>query len=77
MTTNIKVINIDGRKVYYDAEHSGGMDYLMRHLDRKETKVFFDEAKRKGKANFEDGMGKNYTLDRNGDGTYTIVKRSF
>jgi len=68
----MKDIHIDDHHVNYEDDASGGIDYLMRHLDRAEASVFFNGAKNKRHIKFEDAQGKNYTLTHNNDGTYTV-----
>ena len=67
----MKEIHIHDHHVNYEDNAYGGVDYLMRHLNREEAEVFFDGAKFKGHIKFEDATGKNYKLlHRNG--VYTI-----
>lgn len=62
---------LDGNK---DAKE--GMDYLDHRLDSAEVKVFFEQARIKGEAQFEDDRGHNYTLFYHNNGGYEIKKRS-
>ncbi len=66
---------VHGREVHFedDAAHSG-VRHLEHHLSKEEAEVFFHEAKRRGKAEFEDQEGRNYTLVRR-DGTYHVERR--
>jgi cellobiose phosphorylase len=61
----------------HEENAQGGIVYLRDHLDAKEAKVFFDEARRKKSANFEDQQGKNYTLSFDSYNTYTLVRRPY
>lgn len=67
----MKKVRIHDHHVSYEDNAHGGVDYLMRHLDRQEADVFFHEAKFKGHIKFEDALGKNYTLLHH-NGVYTI-----
>lgn len=67
--------NVHGHTVTGEDDAMDGINYLDHKLDSKEAEVFFDEAKRRGQAEFEDEHGRNYTLIRNSNATYTIEKR--
>jgi hypothetical protein len=67
--------SIYGFIVNYNEECRNGVNYLRNDLQREEAIVFFDQARLKGKAEFEDEMENNYTLVYNRDGTYTLVFR--
>lgn len=71
----MKQILMHGFRVNYEDDAHEGINYLLRDIDHNEAKVFFDEARRIGKAEFEDDTGKNYTLNRNSDGTFDLIKR--
>ena len=67
---------IRGHKVKYEDDVREGVNYLDNHLDENESKVFFDEAKLRKMAEFEDYHQWNYTLTyEENDGSYTLVKR--
>lgn len=68
---------IHGHKVYYEENASGGTDYLLRHLDDAEARVFFDQAREKGHIKFEDAQNKDYILSHNSDGTYAIERKPY
>jgi len=68
---------VHGFKVKYEDNAHNGLVYLRDHLDLKEAKVFFDQARIKKSAQFEDEYDKNYTLVYNPDRTYTLIRRSY
>ncbi len=67
----MKEVHIHDHHVNYEDNAYGGVDYLMRHLDRQEAEVFFNEAKHRGHIKFEDAAGKDYTLAHH-NGAYTL-----
>jgi len=69
-------IHIHGHLVRYEDDALDGIHYLENKLDENESKVFFDEAKRRKVAEFEDYHRWNYELTYNGDASYTLTKRS-
>ncbi|HOK21003.1 MAG TPA: hypothetical protein PLX73_02315 [Candidatus Paceibacterota bacterium] len=65
-----------GYYVEYDDEVAyNGFTYLRDRLDHNEVQVFFNEASRRGRADFEDDYGRNYSLIKDDSGNYTIVSR--
>ncbi|MBU1202773.1 hypothetical protein KKH39_01890 [Patescibacteria group bacterium] len=68
--------DVYGYKVSGQADAKDGIDYLDLKIDREEARVFFEQARIKGSAQFEDDKGKNYTLIKNSDGRYTVEKRA-
>lgn len=67
-----------GQYVKYDDQEkniSYGINYLSYDLSPEEVKVFFNEAKIKGQAQFEDHYNRNFTLMYNSDYTYTLISR--
>ena len=67
-----------GQYVKYDDQEENinyGINYLSYDLSPEESKVFFDEAKIKGQAQFEDHYHRNFTLIYNSDYTYTLLSR--
>ena len=66
---------IHGFKVKYEETAHSGVIYLRDDLDREEAKVFFEQAKRKRFANFEDNQDRNFTLSYNTDGSFYIARR--
>lgn len=72
----MKTVSVKGSKVQYDEKNAReGIKHLTYDLDYKEAKVFFDQARIKGEADFEDDLEKQYTLAHNQDGTYTLKRR--
>lgn len=71
----MKEVYIHGLKVRYEEDAQYGIEYLQRDLDRAEARVFFDQAKRKKFASFEDGQDRDYTLSYNNDGSYSLSRR--
>ena len=71
----MKAISVRGLTVKYEDDAREGINYLLSDLDAEEAKVFFEQAKRKKFAKFEDDRENQYTLSYNPDGTYTLSKR--
>jgi hypothetical protein len=72
----IKEIYIREFRVKYEENEQGGINYLLYDLDANEARVFFDEAKLKKYAEFEDDKEGQYTLSYNlADNSYTLIKR--
>lgn len=71
----MKEIYIHGFKVKYEDNSKGGINYLLYDLDREESKVFFNNARRSKFSEFEDDREGQYTLSYNNDGTYTLIRR--
>ncbi len=67
--------NVHGHTVTGEDNAMDGINYLDHDVDYKEAEVFFEQAKRNGSAQFEDERGRNFTLIRNKDATYTVEKR--
>ncbi len=72
----IKDRDVHGYKVSGDDDAKEGIVYLDERLDYDEAKVFFEHARTRGSAQFEDDEGRNFTLVRASDGTYLVKKRS-
>ena len=66
-------ITIMGHVVAYDEDAHPGLKYLLNKLDDEERRVFFDQAKSKGHAAFEDNFGHRYNLEHTGFG-YQLTK---
>jgi hypothetical protein len=64
-------------KVKHEQDVEQGIIYLRDDLDAKEARVFFDQARLKKSAEFEDDQDRQFTLVYNGDLTYTLVKRAY
>lgn len=71
----MKEIFIHGFKVKFEEDVRWGVNYLLYDLDYEESRVFFDQAKLRGFAKFEDDQDRQYTLIYNSDGSYTLIKR--
>ena len=65
---------VHGFTVIYENNASSGIDYLRNDLDFDEAKVFFDQARLKGQAKFEDDEDRQFTLFYK-NGIYTLVRR--
>ena len=61
MTEELKT-SIRGRKVIYEKRAAKGIDYLRNDLDSAEARVFFDQARMRGSAPFEDDNDRQFTL---------------
>lgn len=62
MDNPIKKTSVHGFPLTYEEEAKSGVSYLTYSLDQAEAKVFFDQARAKGMAAFEDREGRDYTL---------------
>lgn len=71
----MKEMSIHGFKVRYEDNAKSGVDYLVYDLQSEEARVFFDQAKQKLYAQFEDEKEGQFTITYNADGSYTIFKR--
>ena len=71
----MKQVNIHGFRVKCEGNAQMGRDYLRYDLDREEAGGFFEHARTKKYAKFEDDREGQYTLSYNYDGTYTLIKR--
>lgn len=67
--------DVHGFHVYGDRDAKDGLDYLDYRLSYQEAQVFFNQARYRGPAEFEDHMHRNFTLEYNGDATYTVTRR--
>ncbi|MFA6253040.1 MAG: hypothetical protein WCV69_02115 [Patescibacteria group bacterium] len=67
--------DVHGHKVYSEEDAKDGVNYLEYNIQIEECRVFFEQAKAKGSAPFEDGKGHNYTLLYKKDDTYWVYKR--
>lgn len=67
-------IIIHGFTVIFEQNAIEGIRYLRDDLDFNEARVFFDQARTKGSAQFEDDQDRQYTLFYKG-GSYTLVRR--
>jgi len=71
----MKQTYIHGYKVKYEDNAYSGVDYLKNDLDSKEASVFFNEARRRSQAPFEDDDDRDFILSRNSDGSYYLRRR--
>ncbi len=51
-----------------------GIGHLRDDLDSEEARVFFDQARQRGSAEFEDDEGRQYTLIYQ-NGSYILTRR--
>ena len=65
---------VHGVYVTYEENALQGIHYLRDTLDMKEAKVFSDEARTHGSAEFEDRERRQYTLIYQ-NGSYVLVRR--
>lgn len=73
----VQKIVIYGYNVKYEKDDnvSRGIQYLRDDLEKEEARVFFDQAKMKGAAQFETDNDEEYTLMYSTDGFYTLLRR--
>jgi hypothetical protein len=69
-----KQITLHGFPVQYEDNAFEGIRYLRDDLDYNEARVFFDQARERGSAPFEDDADRQYTLLYRA-GVYTLVRR--
>jgi hypothetical protein len=72
---SMKNKEVGGHKVFYEEDAAEGINYLEYDIQDTEAKVFFDQAKSSGSAEFEDEKGQNYTLLYKNDNNYWLYKR--
>ena len=72
----MKETYVRGFKVSYEDSAKKGIDYLLYDLDQEEAKVFFEQAKQKKEARFEDDEERQFTLSYSPDGSYTLGRRN-
>lgn len=65
---------IHGFSVSYEDNAAGGISHLRDDLDYNETKVFFDQARARGSAQFEDDEERQFTLTYQ-NGAYVLIRR--
>jgi len=66
--------NVYSYCVTHEPDVEEGISYLRDDLDFNEARIFFDQARQKGFAEFEDDEDRQYTLLYK-DGNYTLVRR--
>lgn len=67
-------ITVYGFAVVYEQNAYDGIKYLRDDLDFGEARVFFDQARSRGQAQFEDDEDRQYTLIYQ-NGVFTLVRR--
>jgi len=65
---------IHGYKTRYEEDAQWGVNYLLYDLDRDEASVFFEQARIKRYAKFEDKQNNQYTLSYSPEGIFTLTK---
>ncbi len=70
-----KTQNVHGHTVEFEDDAKHGVDYLDHRLEYPEAEVFFREAKANRSAEFEDQDGRDYSLQYNSTGRYSVVRR--
>jgi len=71
----MKEVFIRGFKVRYEEGDQSGINYLFYDLDAEESRVFFDQAKQKKYAAFEDDKEGQFSLSYTKDGSFTLMRR--
>lgn len=66
--------SIHGFTVAYEKNAVEGIEYLRDDLDSAEARVFFDQARQRGSAQFEDDEDRQYTLLYQ-NGNYALARR--
>lgn len=67
--------NLKGYTVFYEDNAPKGIEHLGYVLDFQESEELFRQARQYGKTVFEDRLGRNFTLTRNPDGSFTVSVR--
>lgn len=70
----IKDIRLHGFRIQYEENAYDGIKYLRDELQLVEAKVFFDQARMKKFAEFEDRHDRQFTLTYH-DGIYMLIRR--
>lgn len=65
---------VHGFPLTYDENAEAGMRYLRDNLDYAEARVFFDQARSRGAAPFEDSQDRQFTLAYKNN-AYTLTRR--
>lgn len=65
---------VHGFWVTYEQNAYDGIKYLRDDLKMEETRVFFDQARVRGSAQFEDDHDRQFTVLYH-SGNYTLVRR--
>lgn len=74
MPDDLKETYIHNYRVQYDDDAEAGVRHLDDDLDAEEARVFFDQARLRGKAAFEDDQERNFVLTYRG-GQYFLNRR--
>lgn len=68
--------DIHGHIVYGEDDAEKGLYYLDYEIDPEEARVFFQQAKLHGQAEFEDRHNRQFTLEYDhGAGSYRVIGR--
>ncbi len=70
----VKKTVVHGFPLVYEEKAKAGMEYLRDDLDAAEARVFFDGARARGSAPFEDDDDRQFTLVCQ-RGAFTLLKR--
>lgn len=71
-----KRTSVHGFWVSYEENASEGLKHLRDDLSRDEARVYFEQAQRKGSAQFEDDYDRQYTLFyERGSGSFILTRR--
>lgn len=70
----IQKSDIHGHSVAYEESAIEGVRHLRDDLSSQEARVFFDQARSRGSAEFEDDADRQFTLVYQ-NGAYTLVRR--
>ena len=70
----IQKADIHGHSVAHEENSIEGVHYLRDGLDGEEARVFFDQARSRGSAEFEDHADRQFTLIYQ-NSAYTLVRR--
>lgn len=70
----LKEVHIHDSRVQYEENAYDGIKYLRDAIDAAEARVFFDQARIKKFAEFEDRHDHQFTLTYH-DNLYTLIRR--
>lgn len=71
---NTKETSVHGFSTVYDENAYVGIEHLKDDLDYEEARVFFDQARQRGSAPFEDDDDRQYLLTHK-NGKYFLKRR--
>lgn len=71
----MKLTYIHGHKVQYEDNAYSGIYHLQTDLNAQEANVFFNEAKSRHTAPFEDDNEHHFILTHNSDGSYLLERK--